>query len=62
LKTDVAAFRKAVNELWKTHREMWLATYKSFGLEVIEQRYGGLRTRLESLAVRLKAYVSSISM
>ena len=57
LKTDVVALRKAVDELWRTHREMWLATYKPFGLEVIEQRYGGLRTRLESLAARLKAYL-----
>ena len=56
LKTDVAALRKAVDELWKTHREMWLATYKPFGLEVIESRYGALRTRLESLESRLKAY------
>lgn len=57
LKTDVPALRKAVDELWKTHREMWLATYKPFGLEVIEGRYGGLRTRLESFEARLKAYV-----
>lgn len=57
LKTDVAYLRRAVDKLWKTHREMWLATYKPFGLEVIEQRYGGLRTRLESMEARLKAYI-----
>lgn len=36
---------------------MWLATYKPFGLEVIEKRYGGLRARLESLSDRLYAYL-----
>ncbi|HCE43302.1 MAG TPA: beta-N-acetylhexosaminidase [Lentisphaeria bacterium] len=57
MKTDLADLRKAVEELWKTHRDMWLATYKPFGLEVIEQRYGGQMARLESLDARLKDYV-----
>ena len=55
---DLVALRKAVDELWKCHRDLWLATYKPFGLEVIEKRYGGLRTRLESLSDRLVAYLS----
>jgi hypothetical protein len=58
LEGDLAALRKAVDELWKCHRDVWLATYKPFGLEVIESRYGGLRTRLESLSDRLYAYLS----
>jgi hypothetical protein len=36
---------------------MWLATYKPFGWEVIEQRYGGLLARLEGLADRLEQYL-----
>ena len=36
---------------------MWLATYKPFGLEVVEQRYGGLIARLQSLSDRLKSYL-----
>jgi hypothetical protein len=36
---------------------MWLATYKPFGWEVVEKRYGGLRIRLESLSDRLKDYI-----
>jgi hypothetical protein len=36
---------------------MWLATYKPFGLEVIERRYGGLIARLQSLFDRLKGYL-----
>jgi hypothetical protein len=58
LKTDVRALRRAVDDLWKTHRAMWLATYKPFGFEVIEQRYGRIRTRLESLEMRLREYLS----
>ena len=54
---DLVALRAAVDALWRAHRDMWLATYKPFGLEVIELRYGGLRTRLESLAERLAAYL-----
>jgi hexosaminidase len=55
---DLAELRTAVDTLWKIHREMWLATYKPFGLEVIENRYGGLRTRLESVALRLQDYIA----
>ncbi len=54
---DLPALRKAVDAAWKAHRAMWLATYKPFGLEVIEGRYGKLRTRLESLAARLRDYL-----
>ena len=50
------ALRTAVDELWACHRDLWLAACKPFGLEVIERRYGGLRTRLESLAVRLRRF------
>jgi hypothetical protein len=46
-----------VDRLWRAHRELWLETYKPFGLEVLEMRYGFLRTRLESLALRLDDYL-----
>ena len=45
-------------KLWKVHRALWLSTYKPFGLEVVEIRYGGLYNRLESLKDRLNDYVS----
>jgi hypothetical protein len=54
---ELAALQRAADALWRSHRDMWLDTYKPFGLEVIELRYGGLRTRLESLAERLTAYL-----
>lgn len=53
LGSQLIPLRSEVDALWKCHRRMWLKTYKPFGLEVIERRYGGLRTRLESLADRL---------
>ncbi|MBA3707269.1 MAG: beta-N-acetylhexosaminidase [Planctomycetes bacterium] len=52
------ALRGDVNELWKRHRAMWLDTYRPFGLEVIEQRYGGLLARLETLSDRLDDYLA----
>jgi len=54
----VPELRKTVDDLWRCHRAMWLATYKPFGLEVIEGRYGGIRTRLESLSLRLDDYLA----
>ena len=53
----LADLRRETEDLWKRHRDMWLSTYKPFGLEVIERRYGGLLARLESLADRLEAYL-----
>ncbi|KAI9246192.1 glycoside hydrolase superfamily [Sporodiniella umbellata] len=41
--------RAEVDSLWKYHRYMWSKTYKAFGWEVIESRYGGLRSRLETM-------------
>jgi len=57
LEGDLVRLRKAVDRLWKCHRDMWLATYKPLGLEVIEGRYGRLRARLETLSYRLKSYL-----
>ena len=55
---QLAPLQKEVDKLWKIHRDMWLATYRPFGLEVIEGRYGALRARLQSLADRLKDYLA----
>lgn len=55
---DLASLRESVDALWKCHRDMWLDTYKPFGLEVIEHRYGGLRARLKSLSDRLRDFLS----
>jgi hypothetical protein len=55
---ELAQLRAEMDGLWRCHRDWWLATYKPFGLEVIELRYGGQRTRLESLSDRLQAYLA----
>ena len=54
---EVANARAAMDTAWRTYRAMWLSTYKPFGLEVIELRFGGQRTRLESLWDRLGLYL-----
>jgi hypothetical protein len=57
VETDVRALRRALDELWKCHRETWLDLYKPFGWEVIEQRYGAQRARWQALAERVVAYL-----
>ncbi|MCX7590912.1 MAG: beta-N-acetylhexosaminidase [Kiritimatiellae bacterium] len=47
----------ALDDLWMCHRRMWLSTYKPFGWEVLENRYGGLRARLETMRDRLLDYL-----
>jgi len=58
LKEDLPMLLGAVRELWLHHRNLWLEAYKPFGLEVLEQRYGGLLARLESLSLRLGQYLT----
>lgn len=57
LESEVKPLVNELRVLWKTHRDMWLATYKPFGLEVIEGRYGKAITRAESLVDRLEEYI-----
>lgn len=39
---------------------MWMKTYKPFGWEVLESRYGGLRARLETMFDRIVAHVDFV--
>ncbi|KAI8098093.1 glycoside hydrolase superfamily [Gilbertella persicaria] len=55
--TRLQSLRQEVDGLWKCHRSMWLKTYKPFGWEVVEQRYGGLRARLETMFDRIVAHI-----
>ncbi|MDX1681566.1 MAG: beta-N-acetylhexosaminidase [Phycisphaeraceae bacterium] len=52
----LAELRRRVDTLWQIHRDMWMKTYRPFGWEVIESRYGTLRARLETLQQRLIAF------
>lgn len=49
----------AVDQLWKYHRSMWHKTNKPFGWEVVELRYGGLRTRLSTMRERILEYIQA---
>ncbi len=55
---DVPALQRAVRALWRCHRAMWMDTYKPFGWEVMEHRYGGLMARLETVRQRLLDYLA----
>lgn len=55
--SELPALLREVDELWRAHRVLWLSTYKPFGLEVLEARYGFVRTRLASLGERLADYL-----
>lgn len=50
--------QKSVIELWETHREQWLFSYKPFGWEIMDIRYGGLITRINTISKRLNEYIS----
>lgn len=47
-----------VGELRREHRLQWLSTYKPFGWEVLDMRYGGLIVRIETAIFRLSQYVN----
>ncbi|MEK5478511.1 beta-N-acetylhexosaminidase [Paenibacillus sp. FSL R5-0407] len=51
------AIAEAVKELRAAHRSQWLHMFKPFGWEVLDIRYGGVLTRLDTAAVRLLDYV-----
>ncbi|MEI6519251.1 MAG: beta-N-acetylhexosaminidase [bacterium] len=57
LNTDVADTCVAIDKLWRIHRDVWMNTYTPFGWEVIELRYGGIRTRLTTMKERLEDYL-----
>lgn len=46
-----------VEELRLANRKMWMLTYKAFGWEVLDIRYGGLKARIQSAGDRILDYV-----
>ncbi|SDD11778.1 Glycosyl hydrolase family 20, catalytic domain [Paenibacillus sp. UNCCL117] len=48
---------EAVRELRAAHRSQWLRMFKPFGWEVLDIRYGGVISRLDTAAMRLLEYV-----
>lgn len=51
------AIAKAVQELRAAHRTQWLRMFKPFGWEVIDIRYGGVISRLDTASIRILDYV-----
>ncbi|MFE6798236.1 family 20 glycosylhydrolase [Paenibacillus chitinolyticus] len=47
---------EAVRALRAAHRTQWLSMFKPFGWEVIDIRYGGVLSRLDTASVRLLDY------
>lgn len=48
---------RRVAALRETHREQWYDTYKPFGWEVLNIRYGGLLAAIDNAAKRLRDYL-----
>ncbi len=54
---EIPELIRRVRALRLAHRSQWMSTYKPFGWEVLDIRYGGILTRLESAADRLSDFV-----
>ncbi|GGE26285.1 N-acetyl-beta-D-glucosaminidase [Marinithermofilum abyssi] len=54
---ELPRLSQEVEGLRRAHREQWLSTYKPFGWEVLDLRYGGLIGRIETAAHRIQAYL-----
>ena len=54
---EIPELRQKVEALRLAHRAQWMKIYKPFGWEVIDVRYGGVLSRLETAEARLLQYV-----
>jgi hypothetical protein len=55
--TELPELVNRVRLLREEHRRQWFAVYKPFGWEVLDLRYGGLLSRLDSAEVRLRDWL-----
>ncbi|WP_410771149.1 beta-N-acetylhexosaminidase [Fontibacillus sp. BL9] len=53
---DLPDLISRVESLRLAHRGMWMHTYKAFGWEALDIRYGGLKARIQSAGDRLSDY------
>ena len=53
----LSSLRTLVDDLRKLHRSLWFSTMKPFGWEIIDIRYGGVLSRLESAEYRLQQWL-----
>jgi len=54
---EIPELIQRVCELRAAHREEWFSIYKPFGWEVLDIRYGGLLSRLDSAILRLNDFI-----
>lgn len=54
--SDFSALSQKVQDLHKSYISLWESTNKPFGMEIIDLRYGGLITRLNTASRRLREY------
>lgn len=60
IESDLKPLRTALDSLWKFHRDtVWLSTFKPFGLEIIEMRYGAIRSRISTLQDRIEEFCAN---
>ena len=58
LEIHLPALRRLYIRLEKKHRELWLDTYKPYGYQKVECRYGSQLMRIKYLSDRLKDYLN----
>ena len=55
--TDLVWLKKEVNTLREEHRRVYFECNKPFGFDLVDIRYGGVITRLDTAIVRIKDYL-----
>lgn len=58
IQEELPELQKEIGQLRKEHRNLWHTTYKPFGWEVLDIRYGGLLSRLDTVLWRLEEYLA----
>ncbi|MBY0145944.1 beta-N-acetylhexosaminidase [Neobacillus niacini] len=58
LKMELPILRDMVDDLRKLHRSLWFSTMKPFGWEIIDIRYGGILSRLETAEYRIDQWLN----
>jgi hexosaminidase len=57
LKKELPSLRKMIDDLRKLHRSLWFSSMKPFGWEVLDIRYGGVISRLETAEYRIQQWL-----
>ena len=57
-KNELPELRRCVKRLRDAHRVQWLKIYKPFGWEILDIRYGGLLSRIDTAILRIEEYTN----